>query len=156
STGLVTCDSNSAGAAPNWVIVTDMTGTSTFGRRVMGSLLKPTQPRNMMTIAPTIDGRGDLIDHAEIFNAIHGSPPARTAKTKLRQRCAWQQAPVTRARLCAQAIATAAATAPARTKQLTFRHFNDRANCRAAKCVRAASRRGRPHLNLAAKRWMNG
>src|SRR5262249_30708402 len=73
------CDSNSEGAAPNWVIVTEMIGRSTLGRRVIGSLLKPTQPRNMMTIAPTMEGRGCLIDHAEIFNAITSPLGARAA-----------------------------------------------------------------------------
>ena len=40
STVFVTRDSSSAGAAPNCVTVTEMTGTSTFGMRVTGSLVK--------------------------------------------------------------------------------------------------------------------
>jgi hypothetical protein len=35
STRLVTCDSSSEGAAPDWVTVTDTTGTSMFGKRVI-------------------------------------------------------------------------------------------------------------------------
>src|SRR5262245_62496116 len=70
STVLVTCDSSSAGAAPNCVMVTEMTGMSTLGRRVIGSLLNDTQPRNMTTIAITIAGSGWLIDHADTLRAI--------------------------------------------------------------------------------------
>src|SRR4051794_31819757 len=74
STVLVTCDSSSAGAAPNCVMVTEMIGMSTLGRRVIGSLLNDTQPRNMMTIAMTIAGSGCRIDHADMFTAIRTLP----------------------------------------------------------------------------------
>ena len=40
STAFVTRDSSSAGAAPNCVTVTETRGTSTFGIRVTGNLLK--------------------------------------------------------------------------------------------------------------------
>ena len=40
STLLVTCPSSSLGAAPNCVIATEMTGTSMFGERVIGNLVK--------------------------------------------------------------------------------------------------------------------
>ena len=55
---LVTCASSSAGAAPNCVTTTEMIGMSTFGRRVIGSLMKLIQPSISRMIDSTIDGSG--------------------------------------------------------------------------------------------------
>src|SRR5882757_3643977 len=70
STVLVTCDSSSAGAAPNCVIVTEMTGTSTFGSCVIGSLLKVRYPSATSAAAITRGGSGCRIDQAEKLTAI--------------------------------------------------------------------------------------
>src|SRR5262249_43452214 len=67
---LVTLVSSSAGGTPNWVIMTEMTGGSTFGIGVTGSRLKVVYPRTTMAIATTNGGSGCLIDHAEILTAI--------------------------------------------------------------------------------------
>ena len=58
SIALVTWVSSSAGDAPNCTMVTEMTGISTFGRRVIGSFEKAMKPSSMMTIAITIGGNG--------------------------------------------------------------------------------------------------
>ena len=55
---LVTCDSSSAGAAPNCATATEMTGMSAFGSRVTASLVKLIQPRISRMIEKTMDGRG--------------------------------------------------------------------------------------------------
>src|SRR5437016_2246108 len=67
---LVTCVSSSAGAAPNWVIVTEMTGTSTFGSCVIGSLANVRYPSATSAAHITIGGSGCRIDHAEKLTAI--------------------------------------------------------------------------------------
>ena len=66
---LVTCASSSAGAAPTETI-TDTTGTSAFGMRVIGSLLKLRYPSATTASAMTSGGSGCRIDHAEMFTAI--------------------------------------------------------------------------------------
>src|SRR5207302_2810582 len=72
---LVTCDSSSAGAAPNCETATEITGMSALGSRVTASLVKETQPNTSRMIEKTIEGSGLRIDHAEILRAI--SVPAR-------------------------------------------------------------------------------
>src|SRR5438876_8612558 len=67
---LVTCDSNSAGAAPNCDTATEITGISAEGSRVTASLVKDTQPSTKRMIEKTTDGSGLRIDHAEILRAI--------------------------------------------------------------------------------------
>ena len=67
---LVTCDSSSAGAAPNCDTATEITGMSALGSRVTASLVKLTQPSTRRMIENTTDGSGLRIDHAEIFRAI--------------------------------------------------------------------------------------
>src|SRR6202789_2016056 len=67
---LVTCDSSSAGAAPNCETATEITGISALGSRVTASLVKLTQPNTRRTIEKTTDGSGCRIDHAEILSAI--------------------------------------------------------------------------------------
>ncbi len=67
---LVTCDSSSAGAAPNCETATEITGMSALGSRVTASLVKLTQPSTNRMMEKTIDGSGLRIDHAEIFKAI--------------------------------------------------------------------------------------
>jgi hypothetical protein len=51
-------------------MVTEMTGMSTFGRRVIASFWNDTHPKNMMTSASTIAGSGCRIDQAETLTAI--------------------------------------------------------------------------------------
>src|SRR4051794_14367829 len=51
---LVTCDSSSAGAAPNCDTATEITGMSAFGSRVTASLVKLTQPSTSRMIENTI------------------------------------------------------------------------------------------------------
>src|SRR5215470_11361777 len=70
STVLVTCVSSSAGAAPNWVIVTEMAGTSTFDSCVIGSLAKVKYPSATSAADITIGGSGCRIDHAEKLTAM--------------------------------------------------------------------------------------
>src|SRR6476659_3487098 len=83
ATVFVTRDSSSAGAAPNCATVTEMTGTSTFGMRVTGNLLKLMQPRTTIAAAITMGGRGCRIDHADMLKAMSITPyfngPARSA-----------------------------------------------------------------------------
>jgi hypothetical protein len=67
---LVTCDSSSAGAAPNCETATEITGMSALGSRVTASLVKLSQPNSSRMIEKTTDGSGFRIDHAEIFRAI--------------------------------------------------------------------------------------
>ena len=62
------------GDAPNCVIKTVTRGTSTFGYRVIGSLMKLRSPIAAIAIATTIGGIGCRIDHAETFTAIR--PPS--------------------------------------------------------------------------------
>jgi hypothetical protein len=56
------------------VIVTEMTGTSTFGMRVIGSLVKLIQPSATIAAAITRGGRGCRIDHAEMLMATNVLP----------------------------------------------------------------------------------
>ena len=70
STFLVTCASSSAGAAPGWVTVMETTGTSTFGARVIGSILKPTRPTRVSTANSTSGGIGLRIAAPEMRSAI--------------------------------------------------------------------------------------
>jgi len=58
------------GAAPNCVIVTETTGTSTFGSCVIGSLLKVRIPSATSAAETTMGGSGCRIDHPEILTAI--------------------------------------------------------------------------------------
>src|SRR5208282_5787017 len=67
---LVTCDSSSAGAAPNCETATEITGISALGSRVTASLVKLTQPNTKRMIENTMEGSGLRIDHAEILRAI--------------------------------------------------------------------------------------
>ena len=78
STAFVTRDSSSAGAAPNCVTVTETTGTSTFGIRVTGSLLKLMKPSATIAAAMTRGGSGCRIDHAEMLIAISVLPLERS------------------------------------------------------------------------------
>src|SRR5258708_1528573 len=80
STDLVTCASSSAGAAPNCVIVTETTGTSTFGSCVIGSLLKVRIPSAQSAADTTMGGSGCRIDHAEMLTAISVLPLDRTGQ----------------------------------------------------------------------------
>ena len=73
STFLVTWLSSSPGAAPNCEIVTVMSGTSTFGMRVIGSLLKLMKPSATMAADMTMGVTGCRIDHAEILSAMRAS-----------------------------------------------------------------------------------
>ena len=74
STFLVTWLSSSPGAAPGWMTVTETIGTSIFGARVMGSMLKPTKPSRVSTTNSTIGGIGLRIAAPEMLNAIVSSP----------------------------------------------------------------------------------
>src|SRR5262249_31475982 len=67
---LVTWASSSAGAAPNWVTITDTRGMSALGRRVTASLVKLVQPRNSRMMENTAAGSGRRIDQAEPLSAI--------------------------------------------------------------------------------------
>ena len=71
---LVTCASSSAGAAPNWAMMTEMTGTSMFGMRVIGSLMKLTTAERHDGRSHTRGGSGCRIDQAEMLNAINVPP----------------------------------------------------------------------------------
>ena len=51
-----------------------MTGTSTFGMRVTGSLLKLMQPSTTIAAAMTMGGSGCRIDHADMLMAISALP----------------------------------------------------------------------------------
>ena len=76
----VTCDSSSAGAAPNCDTATEITGMSALGSRVIASLLKLTHPSTSRMIEKTMDGSGFRIDHAEMFKAIIVSACARVRR----------------------------------------------------------------------------
>ena len=67
---LVTCDSSSAGAAPNCETATEITGMSAEGSRVTASLVKLTQPSTSRMIENTMEGSGLRIDHDETLRAI--------------------------------------------------------------------------------------
>src|ERR1700727_2556803 len=56
STVLVTCDSSSEGAAPDWVISTCTIGMSMFGNRVIDIVRKGTTPRKKSTATPRTGG----------------------------------------------------------------------------------------------------
>src|SRR4051794_9867107 len=77
----VTCVSSSDGAAPDWVTLTETTGTSMLGNLVIGRLLNDTQPSATNTTNSTIDGTGYRIDRAETLKDIGAllSPSARPA-----------------------------------------------------------------------------
>src|SRR5262249_3730438 len=75
STVLVTCDSSSAGAAPNCAIATETRGTSTFGMRVIASLWKLRYPSAQTAAAMTMGGSGLRMAHAEMLSAIRVPPP---------------------------------------------------------------------------------
>src|SRR5947208_14730441 len=62
---LVTCDSSSAGAAPNCDTATEITWMSAEGRRVTASLVKETQPSTKRMIEKKKVGRGLRIAHTE-------------------------------------------------------------------------------------------
>src|SRR5262245_16518287 len=66
---LVTCDSSSAGAAPNCETATETTGMSADGRRVTASLVKLIQPNTSRMMEKTTEGSGLRIDHADILRA---------------------------------------------------------------------------------------
>ncbi len=70
STFLVTCDSSSDGAAPDWVICTCTIGMSMFGNRVIGIVRKLTMPSTVSTTKATIAGIGRRIDQAETFSRM--------------------------------------------------------------------------------------
>src|SRR5436190_564749 len=53
---LVTCDSSSAGAAPNCATATDITGMSALGSRVTASLVNLPQPTTRSMIEQAVDG----------------------------------------------------------------------------------------------------
>ncbi len=65
STFFVTCNSSSAGAAPDWVISTLTTGMSMLGKRVIDIVRKLTKPRMVRTAKATTAGMGRRIDQAE-------------------------------------------------------------------------------------------
>ena len=67
---LVTCDSSSAGAAPNCATATEITGMSAEGRCVTASFMKLSQPSTSRMIEKTTEGSGFRIDQAEILSAI--------------------------------------------------------------------------------------
>ena len=67
STLRATCVSSSAGAAPDWVTVTEMIGTSMFGNLVIGRLLNDTQPSASSTTKSSTEGTGWRIDQAEML-----------------------------------------------------------------------------------------
>src|ERR1700754_4847092 len=67
---LVTCDSSSAGAAPNWDTATEITATSAFATRLTASLANLIQPSTSRTTEKTTAGSGLRIDQAEIFSLI--------------------------------------------------------------------------------------
>src|SRR5262245_49550626 len=69
STFLVTCVSSAPGDAPNCVIKTVTRGTSTLGKRVIGSLLKLRYPITAIATAMIMGGTGCRIDHAETLTA---------------------------------------------------------------------------------------
>src|SRR5271154_4460940 len=73
STFLVTCDSSSDGAAPDWVISTCTIGMSMLGNRVIDIVRKLTTPSRNSTANSTIDGIGLRIDQAETFRRIRSS-----------------------------------------------------------------------------------
>src|SRR4051812_37604909 len=77
SISLVTCDSSSAGAEPDWFTVTATTGTSILGKRVIGSALNETMPSSMTTVKKTSAGTGLRIDHAETLSAMVIEAPAQ-------------------------------------------------------------------------------
>src|SRR5690349_16040144 len=68
-----TCVSSSAGAAPDCVTVTEMTGTSMFGNLVIGRVLNDTQPSASSTTNSRTDGTGWRIDQAEMLNDMAAS-----------------------------------------------------------------------------------
>src|SRR5271166_4366127 len=76
STFFVTCDSSSAGAAPDWVISTRTTGMSMFGKRVIDIVRKLTMPSMARTARATTAGIGRRIDQAETLKRIDQSPAA--------------------------------------------------------------------------------
>src|SRR5271166_3549567 len=70
STFFVTCDSSSAGAAPDWVISTWTIGMSMLGKRVIDIVRKLTRPRTVSTTKATIAGMGRRIDQAETLKRM--------------------------------------------------------------------------------------
>jgi hypothetical protein len=73
STRLLTWLSSSAGAAPDWVTVTEISGTSMFGKRVTGSFENESSPSTQSTTKSRIDGTGLRIDQAEKLTFTRGS-----------------------------------------------------------------------------------
>ncbi len=69
STFRVTWVSSSEGAAPDWVMVTAITGTSMLGARVMGMSRKASTPSTVSTANSTMDGIGRRIAAPEMFSA---------------------------------------------------------------------------------------
>src|SRR5260370_22623800 len=65
STFLVTCDSSSDGAAPDWVMSTRTIGMSILGKRVIDIVRKLTMPRMVRTAKATTAAMGRRIDHHE-------------------------------------------------------------------------------------------
>ncbi|MET3890057.1 hypothetical protein ABIE41_001133 [Bosea sp. OAE506] len=65
STRLETWLSSSDGAAPDWVIVTETSGTSMLGKRVTGSFENDSRPSTQSTTKSRIAGTGLRIDQAE-------------------------------------------------------------------------------------------
>src|SRR5271157_2509276 len=74
STFFVTCDSSSAGAAPDWVISTLTIGMSMLGNRVIDIDAKLTRPRIVRTTKATTAGMGRRIDQAETLRRMGLSP----------------------------------------------------------------------------------
>ncbi len=70
STFLVTCDSSSAGAAPDWFMSTLTIGMSIFGKRVIDIDRKLTRPRMVSTMKASTAGMGRRIDQAETLKRI--------------------------------------------------------------------------------------
>ena len=75
SISFVTWLSISAGAAPDWATETATRGTSMFGKRVIGRLLKACQPRTRNRKKASSGATGLRIDQAEKFMrapSVHG------------------------------------------------------------------------------------
>ena len=67
SISLVIWVSISAGAAPDWVTVIATSGTSIFGKRVIGRAMNDCQPSTMTIKNPSSGAIGLRIDQAEKF-----------------------------------------------------------------------------------------
>ena len=72
STRFVTWLCSSDGAAPDCVTVTETSGRSMFGKRVIDMFRKLNTPRIVSTMKSTIEGIGFRIDQAETLSCIGG------------------------------------------------------------------------------------